>query len=205
MTTKRSLVSSSRSYSSPATYSPTLLIILTRILFLLLPSPFLKAIQLLFPVAPPADDLLDGVEPLGEEVRLLGSHREATDHAAHGPGVLVRLEAADADVARPHPLDVLALEDEAVVPHRTPARGDRDLVGRLDLQRDDGLAPALNRQAPPRASAPGSADPRLRGRRPAPASRSPRAGSGSRARRRARRRSRSRLPRSSCRARWGCP
>src|SRR5215467_1773086 len=154
MTTKRSLISSSRSYSSPATYSPTLLIIFTRT-FLLLPSPFVEARQLAPPVAPDPDDLLGRVEPLGEEVGLLGSHLQAAEGAPLGPGVLVRLPAADADVARPHPLDVLLLEDEAVVAEHSPGGRDRDLVGQLDLERDHGRSPTLNRQAPPpRPSAP---------------------------------------------------
>src|SRR5215467_2429688 len=154
MTTKRSLISSSRSYSSPATYSPTLLIIFTRT-FLLLPSPFVEARHLGLPVPADPDDLFLGVEPLGEEVGLLGAHLQAAEVAALGPGVLVRLEASDLDVARPHPLDVLTLEDEAVVPHHPPSGGDRDLVGRLDLERDHGRSPALIHV--PSSRAPGAA------------------------------------------------
>src|SRR5215467_3282564 len=148
MSTKRSLVSSSRSYSSPATYSPTLLIIFTRT-FLLLPSALVEALHLGLPVTADPHDLLLGVEPLGEEVGLLGSHLQAAEMTALGPGVLVRLKAADADVARPHPLDVLPPEDEAVVAHHPPAAGDRDLVGRLDLERDYRHPPALIQPAPP--------------------------------------------------------
>src|SRR5215471_3655542 len=102
--TNRVPVSSSRLYSSPATYSSTLLTILTRT-FLLLPSPLFEAFEFLVPRGPGRHHDL-ATELAREVARLLGADRGATRRTTDRPGDLERLQALHADIAGTHPLDV---------------------------------------------------------------------------------------------------